>query len=91
MAETDFDKLMEYQNLIQRRLMQELKLDRKIELLSIINQLTAGPKNIVQKEQIILESTSRGFTEQEIEDLLDKLIKENIIYESSPGFIKKRE
>ena len=86
----DFQKLMEYQNMVQNSLRTEQQLDRKIELLSIINQLTIGPKNLVQKEQIIIEAQSRGFSEEEIETLLQKLIKENIIYESSPGFIKKR-
>jgi DNA replicative helicase MCM subunit Mcm2 (Cdc46/Mcm family) len=86
----DFDKLMEYQNMLQQRLRKEQQIDRKIELLSIINQLTFGPKNIVQKENIIIEAQSRGFSEDEIEDLLQKLIQENIIYEPSPGFIKKR-
>ena len=86
----DFDKLMQYQNMIQKELRQEQQVDRKIDLLSIINHLTSGPKNIVQKEQIIVEAASRGFTENEVDKLLDKLIEENIIYESSPGYIKKR-
>lgn len=86
----DFDKLMEYQNLLQQRLRTEQQIDKKIELLSIVNQLTMGPKNIVQKEQIMIEAVSRGFTEDEVDKLLDQLIKENIIYESSPGYIKKR-
>ena len=81
---------MEYQNMVQNRLRSEQQMDKKIDLLSIINQLTMGPRNIVQKEQIILEAVSRGLSEDEIDDLLDKLIKENIIYESSPGYIKKR-
>ncbi len=86
----DFDKLMEYQNLLQQRLRKEQQVDKKIELLTIINHLTMGPKNIVQKEQIMIEAVSRGFSESEVDKLLDQLIKENIIYESSPGYIKKR-
>lgn len=86
----DFHKLKEYQAMIQTNLRKEQQLDRKIELLTLINQLTVGPKNLVQKEQIIIEAQSRGFSEEEIDTLLNKLIKENIIYESSPGFIKKR-
>lgn len=86
----DFDKLMEYQNLMQQRLRTEQQIDKKIELLTIINHLTMGPKNIVQKEQIIVEAISRGFTEDEVDTLLEQLITENIIYESSPGYIKKR-
>jgi hypothetical protein len=86
----DFNKLMEYQNMLQERLRTEQQIDRKIELLSVINQLTMGPKNLVQKEHLILEAQSQGFTESEIDILVDKLIKENIIYEPMPGYIKKR-
>ncbi len=86
----DFDKLMQYQNMIQKELRDEQQVDRKIDLLSIINHLTSGPRNIVQKEQVIVEAVSRGFSETEVDKLLNKLIQENIIYESSPGYIKKR-
>jgi DNA replicative helicase MCM subunit Mcm2 (Cdc46/Mcm family) len=86
----EFDKLLEYQNMVHNRLRNEQQMDKKIELLTIINQLTVGPKNIVQKEQIIVEALSRGFTEEEIDKLLDKLIEDKIIYEDSPGYIKKK-
>ncbi|MBD3203925.1 hypothetical protein GF327_06505 [Candidatus Woesearchaeota archaeon] len=87
---TDFDNLMEYQNMLQNNLAKERKINKKIELLSIINQMTTGPKNIVQKEQIIIEAESKGFTEKEIESILAELKKDNIIYEPSPGYIKKK-
>ena len=86
----DFDKLLQYQKMLQQSLKNEQQEDRKIELLSIINQLTSGPKNIVQKEQIIVEAATRGFNEDEINSILEDLIDERIIYESSPGFIKKK-
>lgn len=76
--------------MLQDRLKNEQQVEKKIDILSIINQLTSGPKNIVQKEQIIVEATARGISEDEIEDHLNNLIKENIIYESSPGYIKKK-
>ena len=87
---TDFERLMEYQNLLQKNLAKERKIDRKIELLSIINRLTAGPKNIVQKEHLIIEASSQGFSDEEIQKLLDELKKEDIIYEPTPGYIKKK-
>ncbi len=86
----DFKELQDYQNLIKKQLKKERRVDRKLDLLSIINQLTAGPRNIVQKEMIMIEATARGFTEEEIDNLLEVLKKDNIIYESSPGYIKKR-
>ena len=86
----DFKNLMEYQKMVQQRLHSEEQEDRKIDIMTIINQLTSGPKNIVQKEQVIVEAVSRGITEEEVGNLLKKLIQENIIYESSPGYLKKR-
>ncbi len=86
----DFDELMEYQRMLQKKLRKEQLVDKKIDLLSIINQLSSGPRNIVQVEQVIIEAISRGYREDEIHRLLDQLKEENIIYESSSGYIKKR-
>ena len=90
MEASEFEELMKYQNLLQRKLRQESRTDKKIEVMSVINQLTNGPSNLVQKERIILEASSRGLTNTEIERYLSELIKMNIIFESSPGYIKKR-
>jgi DNA phosphorothioation-dependent restriction protein DptG len=86
----EFDKLMKYQDMVQNRLRKEQNLDRKIDLLSIINQLTAGPKNLVQKEQILVETSARGITFDQANDLLEKLIEERVIIENPKGFIRKR-
>ena len=86
----NFDKLMDYQNMMRKNLRIEQEIDRKIDLLTIINYLTMGPKNLVQKEQIIIEANSRGFTDDEVDKLLKELLDENIIFEPNPGFIKKR-
>ncbi len=86
----DFDNLKDYQNLVRKSVIGERRLDRKIDLMTIINMLTAGPKEMVQKEHIIVEATSRGFREEEVQNLLAKLEEENIIFEAMPGYIKKR-
>jgi DNA replicative helicase MCM subunit Mcm2 (Cdc46/Mcm family) len=86
----DVDKLIAYQNMLHKALRSEQQLDKKIELMTIINNLTFGPKNIVQKEQIMVEAISHGFNEIEADKILHELIKENIIYESTPGYIKKK-
>ncbi|MBN1503127.1 hypothetical protein JW930_06280 [Candidatus Woesearchaeota archaeon] len=90
MTRLDFDELIKYQRFLQKALKKEQRLDNKIELLSIINRLTAGPRNIVQKEQIMIEAVAAGFREEDVEKLLEQLIREKIIYESTPGYIKKR-
>ena len=86
----DFKSLIEYQNMLQQKLRQEQKTDRKIEFLSLINQLTSGPRNLVQKEQVLVEAKERGFTEVEAQELIDKLIAERIIFEPNSGYLKKR-
>lgn len=86
----DFKSLIEYQNMLQQKLRQEQKTDRKIEFLSLINQLTSGPRNLVQKEQVLVEAKERGFTETEAQELIDKLIAERIIFEPNSGYLKKR-
>jgi DNA replicative helicase MCM subunit Mcm2 (Cdc46/Mcm family) len=86
----NFKELQERQRFLQKQVRKEQLIDRKIELLSIINQLTAGPRNIVQREHIIIEASMQGFTEKEVDELIDQLTKEEIIYVSSPGYIKKR-
>jgi hypothetical protein len=86
----DVNELLAYQNMLQKTLRKEELTDRKIDFLTIINQLTFGPKNLVQKEQVMVEAVAHGFTEKEADRLLQELIKENIIFESSPGYIKKR-
>ncbi len=86
----DVNELLAYQNMLQKTLKKEEQTDRKIDFLSIINQLTYGPKNLVQKEQVMVEALSHGFTEKEADRLLHELIKENIIFEPSSGYIKKK-
>lgn len=86
----DVNELLAQQNMLQKTLRKEELTDRKIDFLTIINQLTFGPKNLVQKEQVMVEALAHGFTEKEADRLLHELIKENIIFESSPGYIKKR-
>ncbi len=86
----DFKSLIEYQNMLQQKLRQEQKTDRKIEFLSLINELTSGPRNLVQKEQVLIEAKERGFTETETQEIIDKLIAERIIFEPNSGYLKKR-
>jgi DNA replicative helicase MCM subunit Mcm2 (Cdc46/Mcm family) len=85
----DIKSLIEYQNMLQQKIRQEQKVDRKIDLLSIINQLTSGPNERVQKEQLLIEAVAQGFSEREIEEHLKKLISEGIITENT-GFLRKR-
>ena len=85
----DFDKLMEYQNLVQNRLRSELNLDRKISFISLINQLTPQNKAI-QKEKIMIIAKEKGYESSEVSILLDALLKEKILVEPMPGYIQRK-
>ncbi len=58
-------------------------------MMSIINELTSGPKEMVQLESIIIEAASRGVSEEEVMKNLNQLKRDRVIYETRPGFFKK--
>ncbi len=86
----NFNELMKIQNQIKQGLLREQQLDKEISVLSLINELTSGPKEMVQKELLIIEAVNKGISEEELNKEIEKLEKDNIIFEPSPGYIKKR-
>jgi DNA replicative helicase MCM subunit Mcm2 (Cdc46/Mcm family) len=86
----NFNELLKIQNQIRAGLKREEAMDNKIKVLSIINELTSGPKETMQKELLIIETNNRGISEQDVEKILIQLEKDNVIFEPSPGHIKKR-
>lgn len=86
----NFNELMKIQNQIQKGLLREQELDNKISVLSLINELTSGPKETVQKESLIIEASNKGISEEDLNKEIEKLEKDNIIFEPNPGYIKKR-
>jgi hypothetical protein len=89
MATQNFDELMRLQHQIQRGLLREQRTDLKIEVISIINVLTSGRKETVQKEAVFIEANHRGFDHDEVGTLIEELIKDKIIFEPMLGYIKK--
>ncbi len=86
----NFDELVKIQNQIRQKLIKEESTDKKITILSLINELTSGPKEIVQKESLIIEATKRGISEDDVDKIIEQLKKDNVIFESKPGYIEKR-
>ncbi|MBN1792570.1 hypothetical protein JW826_02705 [Candidatus Woesearchaeota archaeon] len=86
---SDFEEIMRNQNMMLRSVAQESETDSKIKLIDIINGLVTPKNKKVQKEAIILEATSEGMLESDVERLLDSLISDNIMIEPEPGFIKR--
>lgn len=89
MADKHFEELMRVQHQIQKGLLREQRTDLKIEVISIINVLTSGRKETVQKEAVFIESANRGFNHDEVANLIEELIKDKIIFEPMLGYIKK--
>ena len=86
----EFDDLIKLQNQIRQGLLREQNMDKTISILSLINELTADPKEMVQKELVMIEAENRGISEEEVSTIIENLKKDNIIFEPSPGYIKKR-
>jgi hypothetical protein len=89
MANKNFDELVRFQQQIQKGLLREQRTDLKIEVISIINVLTSGRRETVQKEAVFIESKNRGFNHEEVANLIEELIKDKIIFEPALGYIKK--
>jgi DNA replicative helicase MCM subunit Mcm2 (Cdc46/Mcm family) len=86
---SEFEDLMKIQNQIRQGLLREQKEDKTLTIMSIINELTSGPKEIVQLESLIIEAASRDISENEVISTIERLKKDNVIYETQPGFFKK--
>ena len=86
---SEFDDLMKIQNQIRQGLLREQRENITLTIMSIINELTSGPKEMVQLESIIIEAASRGVSEEEVMKNLNQLKRDRVIYETRPGFFKK--
>ena len=85
----DFDKLIEYQNNMKKRLTKEVDLNKKLQVLSIINQMSSEPSTIIKKQQVISECEKEGLTSEEVNRYIRSLINDRIVYEYSSGSLKK--
>ncbi len=86
---SEFDDLMKIQNQIRQGLLREQKENITLTIMSIISELTSGPNGIVQLESIIIEASNRGIGEEEVMKNINQLKRDRVIYETSPGFLKK--
>ncbi len=73
MREDELDELMRVQRSMASRLRQENLIDRKVKLLSIIQGLNPDRRGRILSEQIVVEGVNEGFTDDEVDRLLDEL------------------
>lgn len=79
----DFDDLMKVQRNMATRLRQEDEMDRKVQLLSLIQTLNPDKKGRILTESIVVEARNEGFSEPEVEALIDSL--------ESDGYLQRVE
>lgn len=90
MDKDEFEELLNIQRRMQSKLNQEREMDQSLDILAIINEMAPYPDQRIQKESLMYEAQSRGFSYDETEMILDKLIRDRILFEPEPGFIQRR-
>ena len=88
MEESDFEEIMRVQRMMASRIVEEQETDSKIRIMSIINELVTDKKKIIQKEAVLVEAQAEGFSEKEVERLLESLENDNFILQQQ-GYLKK--
>lgn len=81
MREGEFDELMRIQQMVTNRLSVEERMDRKLKLMELISGMVSGPDNSVMAETLRFEASQEGFSENEIERLLNELKSDGMIRE----------
>ncbi len=90
MAVRDFEELMDSQRRLQSRVVRDRELDETIDILSIISEMAPYPDQRLQKEAVFIEAENRGFSHEVTQDVIEKLIRERVLFEPEAGFIQRR-
>lgn len=85
----DFDEILRIQKMINESTRRELQEDRLSELMALIGSLITSDKK-KQIEEIFYTCIDKGYSEKEIRDVLNKYIKDRVLYQPSPGYIQRR-
>ena len=88
MNQKDFDEIMKVQQLMSQRLMQEQKTDHKIDLLNIIQDLTENGRKPAQTEAVLVEANIQGIGPDEAQDIIDELVKDNLVKRPRTGYVQ---
>jgi len=74
----EFDEIVRIQNLMASNIARENEVDRKLDIIEIINQLK-GKKKFVQVEEVIVEARYQNINENEVLKILDELEKDDVL------------
>ncbi len=87
MRPDEFDELMRVQRTIAGRLRQENEMDQKVRLLSLIQGLNPDRKGRILTEQIVVEAVGEGFTDADVDRLLDSLEEDGYLKRVEQGIM----
>lgn len=90
MARKDFEELLDSQRKLQSMVAREQEMTETIDILSIINEMSPYPDQRLQKEALFVEAESRGFSQALTEQVMQKLVKDRVLFEPMPGYIQRR-
>ena len=85
MNEDDFNEVVRIQRMMAERIVEERRIDHKVDILNLIQQLLEGKKRVAI-EALILEAHNQGLQEGEVTRLLDELVNDHLI-KTQEGFI----
>ena len=86
--EKEFDDVMRLQRQLSSSVIDEFELDSKIKVLTLIDEV-AGTKKKIQTEKLLIEAENQGMSEFEVTSTIEKLKKDNLIFEPQPGYLQK--
>ena len=84
MNQKDIESIIKLQTDLSTRIINESRIDNKIKLLNITNQLR---KKTLLKEQLILIAGEEGMLEDQILEAIDDLLQDRML-EEKDGYIK---
>ena len=88
MDSSNFNELMRIQRMVASQIAEESDQDTKIQVMTMINELSAG-KDRIPIESLIIEAGIEGISEDTVLKLVDQLKRDGIIRIPEEGFIQQ--
>lgn len=86
----EFEELLDSQNRLQSMVGKEREFEETLDILSIISEMAPYPDQRLHKEAVFVEAENRGFRHELIQKIIEKLIKDRILFEPDIGFIQRK-
>ena len=90
MAIKEFEELLDAQKKLQSLVGREQEFEETIDILQILSEMAPYPDQRIQKEAVFVEAENRGFRHDLVQKIIDKLIKDRILFEPMTGYIQRK-